>query len=139
MERRYIALVCGAVSRNRGRIEAPLEKGRFAAGKKVRVARGKKGREAVTDFEVKERYNNATLLELSVHTGRTHQIRVHLAHAGYPLAGDKIYGGTIPFSRHALHAYVLGFVHPTTRKRMRFSSPVPKDMKRLIEKFRQGA
>lgn len=137
IERRYIALVCGAVSQNRGRIDVPLEKGRFTGGKKVRIARKKTGKEAVTEFEVKERYNNATLLELNVHTGRTHQIRVHLAHAGHPLAGDKIYGGRIPFSRQALHANVLGFVHPTTGKRLRFTSPVPGDMRKLIEKFRQ--
>jgi len=136
IDRRYIAVVEGAVLKDSGRIDAPLEKGNFGGGKKVRAADGEAGRRAVTEYRVRERYSNATLLEISVHTGRTHQIRVHLAGIGHPIIGDKIYGGHYPFWRQALHAAKLGFKHPVTGKKMKFESPLPKDFKDLVDELR---
>ncbi len=136
VERRYYAVVCGNVLKNKDVIDLPIEKGEFGFGRKARTATGKKGRRAITRFEVKERYKNATFVEIEVGTGRTHQIRVHFANLGHPLVGDKIYGTKIAFKRHALHAHVLGFFHPATGRWMRFISPMPQDIKMLIEKLR---
>lgn len=136
INRQYIAVVEGAVAQQRGRIDFPLEKGEFKFGKKVRVAETE-GKKAVTLFEVIERYPNATLLRVTVETGRTHQIRVHFAEIGHPLVGDKIYGaGRIPFKRQALHAQILGFRHPRTGKKIRVESPLPNDILKLIDDLR---
>ncbi len=134
IDRQYLAVVEGAVEDDEGRIDAPLEKGNFGGGRKVRASKG--GREAVTEYRVKERYGKAALLALRVLTGRTHQIRVHLAGIGHPIIGDKLYGEGAGFWRQALHAYRLGFKHPATGKKMKFESPIPKDMKDLIDELR---
>lgn len=141
VNRRYLACVHGTVEKQEGMIEAPLEKGRFGKGKKVRPAQGGEGKFARTNYRVKERYTKATFLDVSVTTGRTHQVRVHLASKGHPLIGDKTYAEhhhhqAIPFSRQALHAHVLGFRHPVTGKRMTFHSPLPDDMKKLLDELR---
>lgn len=136
IERKYLAVVCGTVGPEEGKIDAPLEKGEFGGGRKARTAGGACGKDAVTEYRVKERYANATLLEIRVLTGRTHQIRVHLAIIGHPIVGDGLYGGRADFSRQALHASVLGFKHPASGKKMRFESHTPKDMKDLIDELR---
>lgn len=137
IRREYTAVVEGSISEENGVIDIPLEKGDFHGGKKVRPAKGTEGRRAITEFRVKERYKNATLLNVTVRTGRTHQIRVHLAEKGFPLLGDKLYsGGNASFSRHMLHAHLLGFRHPTTGKKFTFHSPLPSDMHELIENLR---
>lgn len=136
IERRYVAVVEGVVLKDSGRIDAPLEKGDFGGGKKVRAAGKETGRWAVTEYRVKERYPDATLLEISVHTGRTHQIRVHLAGIGHPIIGDKIYGSGRSFWRQALHAARLGIRHPVTGKKMKFESPLPKDFRDLVDELR---
>jgi len=134
--RQYIAVVSGRVLEEAGAIKAPLEKGDFGGGRKSCTTVEKAGRHAVTEFQVKERYENATLLELSVKTGRTHQIRVHLAHIGHPVVGDKVYGKVGGIPRQALHAHILGFKHPATGKWMRFESKPPDDIKKLIDRLR---
>lgn len=136
IERKYIAVVEGEVEKSEGRIDAPLEKGVFGGGKKARTSEGDGGRKAITEYRVKERYGSSTLLEIFVRTGRTHQIRVHLSHIGHPIVGDKLYGRKTPFHRQALHAKTLGFKHPSTGKKMRFESPIPRDMQELIDRFR---
>jgi 23S rRNA pseudouridine1911/1915/1917 synthase len=140
--RKYLAVVHGLVEDHRGVIDSPLEKGRFGRGRKVRLAKSGSGKSAKTMFEVRERYKNATLLDVEVATGRTHQIRVHLASKGFPLIGDHIYGDArakkIQSKRHALHAHHLGFKHPVTGKKMSFRSPLPQDMKDLIDSLRTG-
>jgi 23S rRNA pseudouridine1911/1915/1917 synthase len=103
------------------------------------------GKRAVTHLRPLERLREATLLECRLETGRTHQIRIHLSEAGHPVLGDVKYGQsgetTIesrPFPRIALHATTLGFDHPTTEKRQRFESPLPEDLRTLVERLREG-
>ena len=143
IRREYTAVVAGQIEEAEGIIDIPLEKGEFGGGKKVRRAEGEEGKKSITEFRVKERYSNATLVELRVRTGRTHQIRVHLAEKGFPILGDKLYAEGAPanapaFARHALHANVLGFRHPVTKKKYTFHSGLPRDMKDLIESLRTG-
>ena len=151
--RRYRALVWGALPRKQGTIDAPI--GRSTSNRtKMAVARGSAGRAAVTHYRQLGAYPThqakpvATLLELELKTGRTHQIRVHLAHVGHPLLGDRSYGAGFKASartlspeaqaalaalgRQALHAAELSFVHPASGDRLAFSSPLPTDMARLL-------
>jgi len=160
LERRYLALVWGALDRPRGGIDAALARS-SANRTKIAVVREEAGRHAVTHYEVIERYGgggkakpSASLLELALETGRTHQIRVHLAHVGHPLLGDMTYGAgfkasarklgqaaqaaLVALDRQALHAAELAFVHPVTGKRLRFSSPLPADMARLAAALERG-
>jgi 23S rRNA pseudouridine1911/1915/1917 synthase len=90
-------------------------------------------KEAVTTYHVVERFRDSTLLELALQTGRTHQIRVHMSHIGHPLLGDDKYGTRGEFPRPMLHAKLLGFTHPATKKYMEFTSPLPADMRKLIK------
>jgi len=122
--RAYLALVRGAVAHDRFEVDAPLGR----AGAKIRVdATG--GREASTVFEVRERFERATLLEAESRTGRTHQIRVHLSANGLPLVGDRLYGGApaLGMERQALHAALLAFAHPRSGEPLAFESAPPRD------------
>jgi 23S rRNA pseudouridine1911/1915/1917 synthase len=137
----YIALVYGRVSRERGEIEARL--GRCPHNRtRMCVLRGGAGRTAHTIFEVAERFQDFTLLKVRIKTGRTHQIRVHLAHIGHPVAGDSTYGGgrensirdvvikraVQSLGRHFLHSTELAFDHPRSGERLRFTSPLPAEL-----------
>lgn len=139
IDRKYFALVCGKVKKA-GKINLAI--GRDRIHRKKISARTASPREAETHYVIKERFKNATLLEVSPQTGRTHQIRVHMAHIGHPIVGDKEYGGKISKSlglhadRHMLHAAVLGFAHPLKKERLKFSSPPSADMSTLIDFLR---
>lgn len=135
VDRQYLGIVQGRVEKEEGSISIPLEKGDFHSGRKVRTVK-EGGMKAVTGYRVKERYAESTLLQIQVQTGRTHQVRVHLAEIGHPLAGDKLYGGRMPFGRHALHATRLQFQHPRTKKSLRFEAKLPEDMTQLIDQLR---
>lgn len=136
--RQYIAIVHGNPPTDRGCIEAPIgrsEKDRKKQGITV------KGKEAVTRFEVLERFGDYSLVALTLETGRTHQIRVHMAYIGHPLACDPIYGPkkTLAGKGQYLHAMTLGFTHPSTQELLRFSSEPPQLFRATLEKLRQKA
>jgi 23S rRNA pseudouridine1911/1915/1917 synthase len=154
LERGYMALVWGALERRHGRIEAALSRNSHSRTR-IAVTRGSQGRPAITHYEVDAVSRApadpaaiaASRVRLRLETGRTHQIRVHMAHIGHPLLGDQTYGTGFKASasrlspdartaltalgRQALHAAILGFEHPRTGERLRFESPLPPDLARL--------
>jgi len=155
VKREYVALVWGDVPENKGTIRAHV--GRHLRFRKLFEAYpdGDHGKEAITHYEVLERFGYTTLIRCKLETGRTHQIRVHMKHLGHPLfnddfyGGDKIVKGTVYarykqfvdncFSicqRQALHARTLGFVHPSTGQTVDFECPIPTDMEEVIQKWR---
>ena len=127
----YLALASGRFKNATGSITAPL--GRHPVDrKKMAVVENARGREASTDYRVIEERHSPpaplfTLVECTLHTGRTHQIRVHMKFLGHPLLGDKVYGKRDGFERQMLHAWKLGFAHPGSGKEMRFQSSIPED------------
>jgi 23S rRNA pseudouridine1911/1915/1917 synthase len=149
--RRYLAVVWGSMGEPAGTISAPI--GRSAFDRKKMGVTQLRGRPAVTHYRVINDRRIASLIELKLETGRTHQIRVHLSHLGHPVLGDPDYGGRgrdliarfalkqaglaqdllEAMPRQALHAAVLGFVHPETGRYLEFSSPVPGDMSKLLQ------
>lgn len=133
----YLAMVRGIVQLDNGIIELPI--GRSTRDRKKMAVKFDNSKDAVTQYRVLERFADATLLEIILTTGRTHQIRVHMAHIGHPLLGDAKYGTKGGMGRTALHAKTLGFTHPATKKRMEFTSELPEDMRELIARlsFRQ--
>lgn len=141
MRREYLAIVHGAVERDGGTIDVPLAKGEFGQGRKVVPTRaGAEGaKAAITHFTVEERYPQATLVRVRVETGRTHQVRVHLASIGHPLLGDRRYGpphDVVPTPRQTLHATFLGFHHPVTSQKIELKLPPPADFKAVLDALR---
>jgi len=133
----YLALVEGHVQPREGLIEAPV--GRHRRERK-RMAVTRSGRMAVTQYRVKELFRGYTLLEIRPHTGRTHQVRVHLAWLGYPVVGDRVYGRRkqplLP-DRHFLHAQELCFTHPVTTEEMVLVAPLPPELAGVLKRLRQ--
>lgn len=132
----YMGLVWGRMKDKEGRIDWPI--GRHPKlGQRISV-KTKKPKSAETHYSVLKEFQDSTLLEIKPITGRTHQIRVHFSAAGHPLVGDKRYGirmSKIKFPRLFLHAYRLEFNHPETGKRMEFHSPLPEELKKILEYF----
>lgn len=139
VERRYLALVRGAPRSRTGRIDAPI--GRDRVERTRRSIDTEVPREAVTWFEVRERLGGRTLLEARLETGRTHQIRVHLAAIGLPVCGDPVYGvqGDLELERQFLHAHALALDHPRTGVRLEFVSELPSDLAEALERARAEA
>ncbi|MGN1310638.1 MAG: RluA family pseudouridine synthase [Clostridia bacterium] len=129
----YIALVRGNIKEKEATINMPI--GRSMQDRK-KMAVTKKGKEAITHFKVLKRYDGFTLLELKIETGRTHQIRVHMAEIGYPIVGDTVYSnGKNPFNitGQMLHAAKLEFVHPTTNQKVTFEAPLPEYFSNVLK------
>ncbi|MBP2644725.1 MAG: rluD 3 [Firmicutes bacterium] len=136
--RKYLAIVYGNVQSEDGLIDAPL--GRHPIDRKKMAVTFQHSRPAKTKFRVIERFGNFTVVECSLLTGRTHQIRVHMAYIGHPVAGDPKYGpkkNAFQISGQALHSAELTFEHPTTGQNMQFSAPLPKDMQDILELLRK--
>ncbi len=134
----YLALVEGRVAPKEGIVEAPVGRDRRA---RKRMAVTRTGRPAVTQYRVVEYFHDHTLLQVRPHTGRTHQVRVHLAWIGYPVVGDRIYGPRrqplLPH-RHFLHAQELVFTHPATGEKVTLTAPLPPDLKAVLTRLREG-
>jgi 23S rRNA pseudouridine1911/1915/1917 synthase len=144
INRRYRTLVFNPVKGETG--EIALDIGRSTADRKKMSTRSRIGKEAVTRWRVLERFQDATLIEAKLGTGRTHQIRVHFAAIGHPVLGDEVYGRKtllergrrkIAFHRQMLHAEILGFTHPITGEYLEFTSPLPDDMEKAIAELRK--
>ncbi len=135
MERMYLAIAHGRVPHQVGLVDAPIGRD---PNQRQRMAVAERGKHAVTHFRVVEWFEHYSYLSLRLETGRTHQIRVHLAYIGHPLAGDPVYGPrhTLDISGQALHASKLGFTHPVSGERLVFEAPLPLDMERLLELLR---
>lgn len=145
--RQYVAVVCAPPAKTTDTIDARIARSRRDRRRMTTVETG--GRHAVTHYEVLERHPKFALVQLTLETGRLHQIRVHLQHIGHPVAGDAIYGGEqralndadtpelkqalARLKRQALHARLLGFEHPATGEHLTFSAPMPKDMQRVVD------
>ena len=138
VSRKYLAIVKGAIAENQAIIRTKI--GRHSSDRKKMAVVEKNGKDAETEFFVRERFKDLTLVECHLRTGRTHQIRVHMAYIGHPILGDGVYGNPknrFDFNRQALHAFELSFVHPVSGEQMTFSAPVWPDMQELLEKIVQ--
>ena len=136
--RRYQAIVCGVIREEEGTVDAPI--GRHPTDRKKMCVNEKNGRHAVTHYRVLQRFAGYTYIECRLETGRTHQIRVHMASLHHPILGDAVYGpARCPFhlEGQTLHAGVLGFVHPRTGQYMEFTAPLPEYFKQLLDRLPQ--
>lgn len=132
-KRHYLAIVHGKIAEEGGRIDAPI--GRHPVERKKMAVTDQGGKPALTEYWVKKRFEKYTYLEVGLHTGRTHQIRVHLAFIGHPILGDPVYGikkKHFGVDTQMLHAYKLGFKHPNGGKYIEFISPLPTDFENLL-------
>ena len=153
IKRQYVAVVCGTPTAATGTIDARIARSRRDRRRMTTVKTD--GRHAVTHYKVLERYPQFARVQLTLETGRLHQIRVHLQHIGHPVAGDAVYGGEqralndadtdglkhalAQLKRQALHARLLGFEHPATGESLTFSAPMPKDMQWVVDALRTKA
>ncbi len=135
-EREYVAIVHGQITESKGTIDAPIGRSIVNRQKQAIIA---DGRHAVTHFQVLKRYQHYTLVSCRLETGRTHQIRVHMQYIHHPLAGDPLYGPrkTLPGNGQYLHARLLGFIHPTTKKQMTFEAPLPEYFQKMLDQLDQ--
>jgi len=156
VEKRYLAVVQGVVEPTADVIDLPIgphPSNQKGLREKYVVRHDDFGKPSVTIYRARETYRNASLLEIDLRTGRTHQIRVHLSHVGYPILGDDMYGGPMPtrsellaenrkegegplITRQALHAASLAFTHPITEQRLTFQAPVPEDIEEVVRLLR---
>jgi 23S rRNA pseudouridine1911/1915/1917 synthase len=145
INRRYAAIVAGRPTASQGTVDAPLARSSTNRKKIAIVAEGR-GKSAITHWTLKEPLRDAALVECQLETGRTHQIRVHMASIGHPLVGDPVYGRArsshrliltqLGFARQALHAADLGFIHPISGEALNFNAPIPFDMQHLLSALR---
>ncbi len=145
IDRRYVAVVSGLPKTGAGTVDAALARSPHNR-KKVAIVDADRGRRAVTHWTLKETLKQAAFVECRLETGRTHQIRVHMASISHPLVGDPVYGRPreahkailrdLDFARQALHAGFLGFIHPISGEALNFSSPIPSDIQQLLSALR---
>ncbi len=136
--RRYRGIVCGIVKEDEGTIEGAI--GRHPTQRKKMAINEKNGKPAITHYKVLQRFAKYTYMEFQLETGRTHQIRVHMASIGHPLLGDELYGNPKNLAMkglqgQTLHAMIIGFVHPSTHEYMEFEAPLPEYFQNLLQKL----
>lgn len=142
INKEYLAIVNGRVKELHGALQTTI--GRHPIDRKRMAVVSSAGKEAITSYEVIERFSNASLLSIKLGTGRTHQIRVHMAHIGHPVLGDEEYGKKksrltgIEIPRQMLHARKLGFMHPVKGEWTEFTAPIPQDMQIVLDYLRGG-
>ncbi|MGN0416298.1 MAG: RluA family pseudouridine synthase [Agathobacter sp.] len=138
VNRIYVGIVCGNLKEDEGTVEGAI--GRHPTQRKKMAINEKKGKPAITHFRILERFGNFTFVRFRLETGRTHQIRVHMASIGHPLLGDELYGGARSgfqqLQGQTLHAETIGFIHPSTGEYMEFSAPLPDYFEKLLKQFR---
>lgn len=136
--RRYKAIVHGSIPHDHGTINAPI--GRDKVDRQSMTVTNVSSKEAVTHFNVIERFENYTFVECQLETGRTHQIRVHMKYIGYPLVGDPKYGPkkTLSINGQALHAGILGFEHPRTKEYLEFEAPLPEEFQQVLNQVKNN-
>jgi 23S rRNA pseudouridine1911/1915/1917 synthase len=142
----YRAIVCGDLAHEKGEIQVGIAR-HPTHRKRMAATENASARDAWTSFEIIERLNSSTLVECKLHTGRTHQIRVHFQYIGHPLVGDSVYGAKqnarlktltrYAAPRQMLHAWKLGFAHPTTGKQLDFEAPFPEDFQKALSTLRK--
>lgn len=135
VKKTYVALVRGVIKENEATINIPIAR---SVNDRMKMAVSKRGKEAITHFKVLKRYNGFTYVEVNIETGRTHQIRVHMSHIGYPIVGDGVYSnGKNPFSVEGqmLHSVKLEFVHPRTKKNMNLEAKLPSYFEEVLNKL----
>ena len=133
--REYIALVQGKINHETGTIDAPI--GRDLLDRKKMCVTDENSKEAITHFKVLDRFKNATLLEVKLETGRTHQIRVHMDYINHPIVNDPVYGSKKATSfGQMLHAKKISFIHPTTKKQMTFTCDVPEEFNKILDEYK---
>lgn len=138
-QRTYLAVVRGNVKNDSGIIETQIARDKNDRKKMAVVTEG--GRQAITEYEVAERFGKYTIVKCRLKTGRTHQIRVHMEYLGYPLVGDPKYSPmktSFAINGQALHSLTLSFTHPRTGERLTFEAPLPEDMKKILTRLRLG-
>ena len=130
-EKTYLAVVSGHLKEKKGIIDAPIDRKKDSI---IEREVSEKGQVAITHYNVLQEFENYSLVECSLETGRTHQIRVHMAYIGNPLLGDSLYGSSNHnfINRQSLHSYKMKFIHPISKKEIYLESPIPKDIKKLI-------
>lgn len=134
--RKYRAIVCGRIAEEEGVIDAPI--GRHPSDRKKMAVNYKNGKTAITHYRVIERFNKYTYVECQLETGRTHQIRVHMASIGHPILGDTVYSNVksaFKLEGQTLHAMTIGFCHPRTKEYMEFEAPLPQYFQDLLQKI----
>lgn len=135
--RRYRGIVCGVMREDEGTIHAPI--GRHPVERKKMAINERNGKDAITHYKVLERFHNYTYMEFELETGRTHQIRVHMASIGHPLLGDAVYSsGRSPYKLQGqtLHAMTIGFIHPRTKEYLEVSAPLPEYFEKILRDLR---
>lgn len=131
MTREYLAIVRGTLTPTKGTIDAPIARKEESVIE--RIVDYERGENAITHYQVIEQKNGHSLVSLQLETGRTHQIRVHMKHIGFPLIGDYLYNPDTEYiSRQALHSHRLSFVHPISKELMTFTAPLPEDMQKVL-------
>lgn len=136
VSKKYLVLVKGRLSPEQGIVEAPIGRD---PNHRQRMAISEAGKQAITQYQVREYFDDYTLVEISPLTGRTHQIRVHLSAIGYPVVGDPIYGvKSTHLKRQFIHAYRLGFRLPSTKQYREFNSPLPAELEQALQHFSQN-
>lgn len=137
VKRVYLALVHGVMDKDSGTIDAPI--GRNESNRMKMTVKEKSGRKAVSHYKVLHRFHNYTLVELSLETGRTHQIRVHMFHLNHPIVGDPLYSNRrneFGIEKQMLHAYKLGFIHPSKREYVEFTADLPSSFSNILNRLR---